>query len=159
MAMGRPIHLPNSRALRRGRCSVEGQAYLLTTPTHQRRPFFSGWQPAASVCALLGGRRLFRDSQPLCWVLMPDHLHLLVGLGHSESLPSLVGRVKAVTSRGANLVLERRGHRVWMPGYHDHALRRDEDLLSVARYIVLNPVRAGLVRKVRDYPFWDAAWL
>jgi hypothetical protein len=29
----------------------------------------------------------------------------------------------------------------------------------VARYVVMNPVRAGLVSRVGDYPFWDAAWI
>jgi hypothetical protein len=35
----------------------------------------------------------------------------------------------------------------------------EEDLAQIARYVVLNPVRAGLVRRVGDYPHWDAAWL
>jgi len=38
-------------------------------------------------------------------------------------------------------------------------LRNDEDLLDVARYVVANPVRAGLVPRVGDYPFWNAVWL
>jgi hypothetical protein len=38
-------------------------------------------------------------------------------------------------------------------------LRREEDVLSVARYIVVNPLRAGLVARVGDYPLWDAVWL
>jgi REP element-mobilizing transposase RayT len=47
----------------------------------------------------------------------------------------------------------------WQEGFHDHALRREEDLRDIARYIVLNPVRAGLVRNIREYPLWDAVWL
>jgi hypothetical protein len=38
-------------------------------------------------------------------------------------------------------------------------LRDDESLLAVARYVVLNPVRARLVKKIGLYPFWDAVWL
>jgi hypothetical protein len=38
-------------------------------------------------------------------------------------------------------------------------LRKDEDLQTVARYIVANPLRAGLVEKIGDYPLWDAIWL
>ncbi|MNN75503.1 hypothetical protein D3C81_1918110 [compost metagenome] len=49
--------------------------------------------------------------------------------------------------------------KVWQSGYHDHALRRDEDLKAAARYLVANPLRAGLVKSVRDYPFWNAVWL
>ena len=37
-----------------------------------------------------------------------------------------------------------------MAGFHDRALRRDEDTLSTARYIVANPLRAGLVKNIRD---------
>ncbi|MFP3408382.1 transposase, partial [Pseudomonas sp. SIMBA_065] len=48
---------------------------------------------------------------------------------------------------------------IWQPGYQDHALRREERLVHVARYIVANPLRAGLVKSVRDYPHWDAVWL
>jgi hypothetical protein len=48
---------------------------------------------------------------------------------------------------------------VWAPTFHDHALRKDEDLLQAARYIVMNPVRAGLSRRVGDYPYWNCVWL
>ncbi len=48
---------------------------------------------------------------------------------------------------------------VWSRAYHDRALRRDEDILAVARYIIANPLRAGLVQRVGDYPYWNATWL
>jgi hypothetical protein len=38
-------------------------------------------------------------------------------------------------------------------------LRADEDLRVVARYIVANPLRAHLVKRIADYPFWNAVWL
>jgi putative transposase len=48
---------------------------------------------------------------------------------------------------------------LWQKGFHDHAVRGDEDMRALARYVVANPVRAGLVRSVREYPHWDARWL
>jgi hypothetical protein len=48
---------------------------------------------------------------------------------------------------------------MWQKGFHDRAIRREEDLRAVARYIIANPLRAGLVRRVHDYPLWDAIWL
>ncbi|MFB6261862.1 MAG: transposase, partial [Thiohalorhabdaceae bacterium] len=51
------------------------------------------------------------------------------------------------------------GSPVWQPGFHDRAIRREEDLEAVARYVVANPLRAGLVDRIADYPHWDAAWL
>ncbi len=43
--------------------------------------------------------------------------------------------------------------------HQDHALRKDEDLVHLARYVVANPVRAGLVERLGDYPLWDAQWV
>lgn len=48
---------------------------------------------------------------------------------------------------------------VWSRAFHDHAVRREEDLDAMARYVIGNPVRAGLAADVMGYPYWDAAWL
>jgi REP element-mobilizing transposase RayT len=90
---------------------------------------------------------------------MPDHLHAIVTLGSSESLPRLLQRVKAITAREANAACGRPSVTVWMVGYHERALRRDEDLRIAARYLIANPLRAGLADWISSYPFWDAAWL
>ena len=88
---------------------------------------------------------------------MPDHVHLLLQLGQSE-LSTIMKRLKARSAVVLNREIGRRG-RFWAPGFHDHALRKEEELISVARYIVANPLRAGLVNHVADYPFWNAEWL
>ena len=43
--------------------------------------------------------------------------------------------------------------KLWQPSYYDHVLRKDEDILSVARYVVGNPVRKALVEHFLDYEF------
>ena len=73
---------------------------------------------------------------------MPDHLHLMVELGAEESLSRSVARIKALIAR--KLRTEIQGQ-IWQPSFHDHALRREENLLHIAKYILANPVRAGLV--------------
>ncbi|MNP56065.1 Transposase IS200 like protein [compost metagenome] len=88
---------------------------------------------------------------------MPDHLHWLIEL-KGATLDTLMRRFKSRSS----LALHQAGvehHPVWQPGYQDRALRREESIVHVARYIVANPLRAGLARSVRDYPHWDAVWL
>lgn len=149
---------PGHRALRRGRSSLPGCAYLLTTVCVRRQPLFRDWPCASAVAATLAETRLWRDARLECWVLMPDHLHVLVTLGN-EALPKLACRIKAVTSREASRALERTRGPVWARGYHDHALRREEDLRTVARYLIANPLRAGLAAAPGDYPFWNARWL
>ncbi|HEV8692754.1 MAG TPA: transposase [Lysobacter sp.] len=94
----------------------------------------------------------------MCWVLMPDHVHWLLQLGSRDALATVVSRLKAASARSVNSGLGRRGA-LWGPAFHDHALRSDEDVLRVARYIVANPIGAGMVRSVREYPFWNAVWL
>ena len=143
-------------ALRRGRISVCGQIYLLTTVTRRRQALFTDWAAAAPVCALLHEVRAWRGSQPLCWVLMPDHLHLLVSLGEAEPLSKLMQRMKALTARHACSAAH---DRVWSSGFHDRAVRREEDIAAVARYVVMNPVRAGLVSRIGEYPYWNAIWI
>lgn len=96
-------------------------------------------------------------AETLAWVLMPDHLHWLVRL-QDLGLSELMRRVKSRSSYAIKRATELEG-RVWQSGYHDRALRRDEDLLSVARYVVANPLRAGLVNRLGDYPHWDAVWV
>jgi len=47
---------------------------------------------------------------------------------------------------------------MWQDGFHDHAIRKEEDLADIARYVVANPLRAGLVRRIGDYSLWDSIW-
>ena len=94
----------------------------------------------------------------MCWVLMPDHWHCLLELGETEVLSRSVGRAKSTAGRALRRECGIPGE-IWSPGFHERAMRREESVLEAARYIVANPVRAGLVRNPRDYPYWDAVWL
>lgn len=89
---------------------------------------------------------------------MPDHWHGLIELGEGVNLSSVVQRIKGVTARQVNQSCAFGGP-LWAKGFHDHALRRDEAIEQVARYIIANPVRAGLVEDPMDYPYWDAYFL
>ena len=88
----------------------------------------------------------------LAFVVMPDHVHWLLELGSEGGVSEAV----RVDRAKGSLAL---GRRIWQKGFYDRALRRDEDLVAVARYVVGNPVRAGIVDRVGDYPHWDAVWI
>ena len=96
--------------------------------------------------------------QSLAWVLMPDHLHWLFGLTERADLKKVMQMVKGRSAHYINERLNRHG-KVWDKTYYDHALRKEEDVRKVARYIVANPLRRGLVEKITDYPLWDAVWV
>ena len=88
---------------------------------------------------------------------MPDHFHWLVQL-QKGSLGELMCQTKSLSARTVNAAAGRAGSR-WQQGYHDHSLRQEESLVRVARYVVANPLRAGLVNRLGDYPLWDAIWI
>lgn len=144
--------------LRIGRHSLNGQIYLVTFTTADRAPLFSDWDVATEACRVMACARAWQRSQLLAWVLMPDHWHALVELGGFDTLAACVGRLKGRSARLLRQACPGTGP-VWAPAYHDRALRAEEQLVDAARYVVMNPVRAGLVRRVGDYPFWDAVWL
>jgi len=148
---------PGHAALRRGRASVQRQVYLVTFVTRDRNPLFLDPAVAHAVARALTDKRLWYRARLLAWVLMSDHWHGLIELGTMESLSTCIQRLKANTARSFRR--ERESCRMWAPGFHDRALRSDDDLLIAARYVVSNPLRAGIVRNIGSYPYWDAVWL
>ena len=149
---------PGHSALRKGRVSLPGHVYHVTTTTHQRLRLFEDFWAARAVIRTLNSARLLGGTQLITWVLMPDHLHVLLQLGQEDSLSRYVERTKTATARSFNRL---RGcpEPVWQRSYHDHLLRKEKDLKTVARYVIMNPLRAGLVRRVSEYPHWDAMWI
>ncbi|MBO6279729.1 MAG: transposase, partial [Pseudomonas sp.] len=53
----------------------------------------------------------------------------------------------------------RSSERIWQRGYHDRAVRQEEDIKNIARYIIKNPIRSQLTSRIGDYPLWDACWI
>jgi REP element-mobilizing transposase RayT len=146
----------HSRDLRKHRHSEVGNHYLLTAVTQDRTPVFRDFL-AARIC--INALRLQHHQglvNSLAFVVMPDHFHWLVELCQGE-LPGLLKAVKGRVARLVNLREGRTGN-LWQDGYHEHAIRRDEDLRGAAGYLVANPLRAGLVENLYDYPHWDMEW-
>ena len=145
--------------LRKGRYSEQQRAYFVTAVLAEREQrYFADFTCARCVVAEM---RALHDAEAVCslaWVVMPDHVHWLFQLGEFVDLSAAVKRFKACSARRVNGHLNRRGA-LWQKAFYDHALRKDEDVRSVARYIVANPLRAGLVKNIGEYPLWDAIWL
>ncbi|MBA1205303.1 transposase [Pseudomonas capeferrum] len=151
------MHKSQEHLLRRGRFSEPGRLYLLTTVTYCRKPFFRNFHLARRVIGQMRQAEREQACLSLAWVLMPDHLHWLIEL-KEVTLATLMRRFKSRSTHALYKSCNYRGT-VWQRGYHDRGLRKDEDVLKVARYIAGNPLRAGLVEHIGDYPHWDAVWL
>jgi REP element-mobilizing transposase RayT len=137
--------------LRKGRVSQPGQVYHITTVTQNRTACFSSLDKGRKVVRQLMALQAEGRAETLCYVVMPDHLHWLMVL-HEGQLSEAVQLLKG---RSAHAL----GQAVWQANYFDHAVRQDEDLREMARYIVANPLRANLVERIGSYSLWDAVWL
>ena len=137
--------------LRAGRTSIIGHVYHITFSTLHRQPIFSNFQLARTIIQAMMNSDVSKATHTYAYVVMPDHIHWLLTL-ETDSLSKIVSKTKSEFSRKTGL-------KVWNQGFYDHGIRSDEKLLTVARYIAANPLRAGLVDRLKDYPHWDAVWL
>jgi len=144
--------------LQKGRSSESGRAYFITTVTQQRSPLFTDLYCARIVINNMKYLDEIGWVKSLSWVVMPDHIHWLFQLGDINDLSVVIKHLKARIAKELNKKLNRSGG-VWQKAFYDRAIRDNEDLQQLARYIVANPLRAGLVENIEDYPHWDALWL
>jgi REP element-mobilizing transposase RayT len=151
------MHHYHGNKLRKGRFSETGRGYLVTAVTNERKAVFHDWTLARLLVAELRQASETGLVESLAWVIMPDHVHWLIIL-QEATLAAVIQRVK---SRSAIRINKQKGTvgRFWQKGFHDRAVRRDEDIRIIARYIVANPLRAGITEDIGAYPLWDAAWL
>jgi REP-associated tyrosine transposase len=77
-------------------------------------------------------------------LLMPDHLHMLIGTSGDDGLSNVIRDFKRITSRRTKVK--------WQRNFFDHRLRHDESETEKFDYIYENPVRAGLVKVAEDWP-------
>ena len=92
------------------------------------------------------------------FVLMPDHLHAFVALDAERCrLSGWVSGLKAVVARA--LRSEGLDGPYWQKGFFDHVLRGSESASEKWEYVRNNPVRAGLVQRAEDWPYWGQVHL
>jgi REP element-mobilizing transposase RayT len=93
----------------------------------------------------------------LGWVIMPNHVHLLLKILKGYSLAKVMHSIKGFTATEANKLLGRSG-RFWSPDYFDRFIRDREHLSHAKNYIDENPVKAGLCKAPSDWPWGSAGW-
>ena len=124
--------------------------YFLTFSTMRRRPVFRDERMSSVTLMQLRRTARLEGFAVLAYCLMPDHVHLLVeGRTDAADFRTFVRRAK---QRSGQVYAHETGERLWQDGYFERVLRNDTDVREVARYIVWNPVRAGLARTPQEYP-------
>jgi len=89
----------------------------------------------------------------LAWSVMPNHLHFvlrLLGIDSdddrqiSKRLAYVLQQIKGFTAFKANQILGRRGEPFWQREFFDRYIRSEQHLRNVVKYIINNPIKAGV---------------
>ena len=118
---------------------------------HLRRPEIADLV-AGALKFFHGQRYLLRE-----WVVMPNHVHVMVWPMPNHLLGGVVKSWKQFTSLRAKRMLGLATRRFWQPEPYDHWIRDDEERARIARYIRDNPAKACLCAQAEDWR-WSSAW-
>lgn len=89
------------------------------------------------------------------WVVMPNHVHLLLTPLPNHTLAKIMQSLKSFTASKANKILNRAGH-FWQQESFDRFVRDADHFAKVISYIESNPVKAKLCNKAGDWQFSSA---
>jgi REP element-mobilizing transposase RayT len=91
------------------------------------------------------------------WVVMPNHVHVLLTPSEGSSIGEIVGSWKNHSAQRINRRLGRRGP-LWQREYFDRFIRDPEHFRTAVAYIERNPVKATLCNHPPDWPFSSSRW-
>jgi len=130
---------------------VPNTTVFLTAVTAGRRPLFADPGNAASALAILKNVKLLHPFAMKAWVVMPDHLHLLI-----HTMDGRFDRIMHSFKRNVSVEFCKRGlydEEIWQKRYYDHVIRDDGDFSNHLDYIHFNPIHHGLAVRPVDFAF------
>jgi REP-associated tyrosine transposase len=131
-------------------------AYFVTACAHMHRNLFQRRDTAELMVATIFRYRDAGEFRVHEYVVMPNHIHLLV----TPSPNSSIARVMQLIKGGFSHALRESGstlNAVWQQRFQERRVRDSDEFVSFARNIRENPVRRGLVSVSGDYPYSSAA--
>ena len=133
---------------------ADSRCHFITATTYRRARVFADRNNATVLWKVLRNQRTRGRLHLLGFVIMPDHLHLLL-MPRGVEVGFIMQEIKKGSARLINRLANRRG-KVWQDEYYDYVVRSDVDLQEKTRYVHQNPVKKGLVDSEEDYPFSSA---
>jgi len=132
------------------RIEYEGAFYHVTARGNERKEIFFAGHDYAKFMDYLRETRDRYHFLLHCYVLMPNHYHLLIETPEGN-ISQVMHRLNASYTGYINRTRQRTGH-LFQGRYKAILVDRDNYLLELSRYVHLNPVRAGMVSNPGDYP-------
>ncbi len=130
--------------------------YFVTTDTWQKHPLFINQDLANIVVEQIVNCRDRGFYKLHAFVLMPDHLHVLLTPGETTTVEKAMQMIKGGSAHKMGLETPNK-FPVWHSGFHDRWIRDAEEYRGSKRYIEQNPVEAKLVEKPEDYVLSSAS--
>ncbi len=136
------------------RFAVAGLPHHVTQRGNRREPVFFGDDDYELYRDLLAGQ--CRRQGVACWAycLLPNHVHLILVPDREEALGRALGETHRRYSSGVNARLRVTGH--LFQSRFGSVVMDEDHLMAAARYVALNPVRAGLAARAEDWR-WSSA--
>ncbi len=133
-----------------------GYTYFVTTRSWEGRTLFRVPEVARIVAEQILHYRGEGFYLLHAFVIMPDHVHVLLTPGSSVTLEKAVQLIKGGSS---HRVHTERNHKmsIWQAGFHDWTVRDEDDFRVKVAYIHSNPVKARLVEKAELWPYSSAS--
>jgi putative transposase len=127
---------------------VQGAVYFVTWRVAKNQPPLHPEEKTLVVDAIrhFDGTRY----EVIAYVVMDDHIHVLVAPLHDHPLERILHSWKSFTSKGLRQLRERAAP-VWQDEYFDRIVRGDADLMQKAQYILGNPLKRW--PEVEEYPW------
>jgi len=129
--------------------------YFVTSRTWESQALLFNEKNALAVIETLLDYRAAGKYQLHAFVIMPEHMHVLLTPALETSLERVVQLVKGGSSHHIGQLAARR-FPFWQRGFSDHRIRDAEDYIAHVRYIEINPVKRGLVREAAEYRYSSA---
>jgi putative transposase len=130
--------------------------YFVTSRTWESRKLFVTERPSRILIEMLIEYRDKGIYKLHAFVVMPDHIHVLLTPGENVALERAVQHVKGGSARkiGEGMLMR---SPVWQRGFSDHRIRDGLDYWEHVRYFEQNPERRRLAEALADYPWSSAA--
>lgn len=152
--------MPNYRRIR-----IPGVTYFFTVVTYKRRKILTTPESRQILRTMINEVRQQHPFTIRGWVLLPEHIHCIWTLPENNGdYSKRWGLIKAEFSKRAKNLIRRdewmtgskRKHReatIWQRRFWEHMIRDEDDLRRHMDYLHFNPVKHGLVKCVKDWPY------
>lgn len=125
--------------------------FITVVTCARRKVLLTGTIPAVLLNNLAFYRKR-HNFKLIGFVIMPDHIHLIIYPQGNKAINTILHDYKSYTAQVINIELKQKGS-FWHKGFNDRLIRSREELNRELRYIHKNPVEAGLVDNLEDYQF------